>query len=208
MTTVAFSRLVFTSETVRVTSTCGGAVVDVPEVAAPSELTVEHGAILRIAAGTPSARIAHITFTLAGPFASLAVATPAAPVLTVGALSGRLTLTSDIAFAVAAMDDSVSVAVSGVFLLTGVASGVNVTRGAVTLLHVDALSGTITANRSLATLTVATTASSASVTIGAVRLDGASSVLAVASRSATVRCRDGRLYICRCWRRLPHHGTA
>ena len=54
------------------------------------------------------------------------------------------------------MDDSVSVAVGGIFLLTGAASGVNVTRGAVTLLLVDALSVVNAANRSLATLTVST----------------------------------------------------
>ena len=67
----------------------------------------------------PPPRIAHTAFTLAGPFASLAVATPAATLLTVGALSGRLTLTADIAVAVATMDESASVAVGGVFLLAG-----------------------------------------------------------------------------------------
>ena len=141
------------------TVTAAGDSADGPLSKLSGNVATDKHVALRTAVGTPAARIAHTAFALACLFTSLAVATPAATVLTVAALSVRLTLAADIALAVAAMNDFASVAVGGVFLLAGVASGVNVTHGTVTLLHVDALSRVITANRRLAKLTVSTNGS-------------------------------------------------
>ena len=135
--------------------------INVSPVSLTGNVIADIRVTLHMATGTHTARIAHTAFALAGPFASLAVSTPAAPVLAVTTLSGRLTLTADIAVAVSAMDDSASVTVSNAFLLAGAASGVNATYSAMTLLHIDALSWAIAANRSLATLPFLTTAPSA-----------------------------------------------
>ena len=130
---------------------------------------------LRITEETSAALVAHDTFTLPGPFASLVVATPKTTVLTVGTLAGPITLASDIAVAVSAMDELASVAVGGVFLLSCAARGVNVTCGGETELYLDTLQGSIASNQSLATLAVTTTEPTATVVFGPVRLSGASS---------------------------------
>ena len=84
------------------------------------------------------------------------------------------------------MDELASVAVGGVFLLSGAARGVNVTRGGEMELYLDTLQGAIAANQSLATLAVTTTEPTATVVFGPVRLSSASSNVFVAGATMGV----------------------
>ena len=84
------------------------------------------------------------------------------------------------------MDELASVAVGGVFLISGAARGVNVTRGGEMELYLDTLQGAIAANQSLATLAVTTTEPTATVVFGPVRLSSASSNVFVAGATMGV----------------------